>query len=343
MSSSPQTYTFFIQGMHCKACELLTKSELEEHPGVSSATASLAQKTIQVTGSFGDKTPEQVAEELSAILAPRGYTLSTHARVESVNWNEFVWAVPIAFGFIGLFLLLQKLGIVNFVNTGEMTYRTAFLIGIIASLSSCMAVVGGLLLSLSATFAKEGDRVKPQLLFHGARLVTFFVLGGLIGVLGSVFQLGAVGTFVLGVFVGLVMLILGINLLDLFPGAKRFQVVLPNSVSSRATQLTKLNHMLTPLLVGVASFFLPCGFTQSMQIYTLTTGRFWTGALTMLVFALGTLPVLALLSFSSYRIKQRAASGIFFKTAGIIVMLFAVFNLLNSFAAIGWIDPLFSI
>jgi hypothetical protein len=30
-----------------------------------------------------------------------------------------------------------------------------------------MAVVGGLLLSMSATFAKEGDKVKPQLMFHG--------------------------------------------------------------------------------------------------------------------------------------------------------------------------------
>ncbi len=343
MSSSPQTYTFFIQGMHCKACELLTKSELEEHPDVSSATASLAQKTIQVTGSFGDKTPERIAEELSAILAPRGYTLSTSSKQKLVRWNEFAWAVPIAFGFIGLFVLLQKLGIVNLVNTGEMTYLTAFLIGIIASLSSCMAVVGGLLLSLSATFAKEGHRIKPQLLFHAARLVAFFVLGGVIGVLGSTFQLGAVGTFVLGVFVGLVMLMLGMNLLDLFPGMQRFQITLPGNLSRRATQLTKLNHTLTPLLVGAASFFLPCGFTQSMQIYTLTTGRFWSGALTMFVFALGTLPVLALLSFSSYRMKQSATSGIFFKTAGIIVMLFAVFNILNSFAAIGWIDPLFSI
>ena len=343
MSLSPQTYTFFVQGMHCKACELLTKSDLEEYQGVSSATASLARGTIQVTGVFGDKTPEQIAEALSAVLAPRGYTLSTRAVEGVVNWKEFVWAVPIAFGCIGLFILLQKFGLVNLVNTGQMTYVTAFLIGVISSLSSCMAVVGGLLLSLSATFAKEGDRVKPQLLFHGARLVAFFVLGGLIGVLGSAFQLGAVGTFVLGVLVGLVMLVLGINLLDLFPGAKRFQLALPSSVSSRATQLTKLNHTLTPLLVGVATFFLPCGFTQSMQIYTLTTGRFWTGALTMFVFALGTLPVLALLSFSSFRIKQRSTSGIFFKTAGIIVILFAVFNLLNSFAAIGWIDPLFVI
>jgi hypothetical protein len=96
-----------------------------------------------------------------------------------------------------------------------------------------------------------------------------------------------------------------------------------------------LNHTLTPLLVGIATFFLPCGFTQSMQIYTLSTGGFFAGALTMLVFALGTLPVLALMSFSSLSIKDGPKASLFFKTAGIIVIMFASFNILSAFDAVG--------
>ena len=96
----------------------------------------------------------------------------------------------------------------------------------------------------------------------------------------------------------------------------------------------------TPLLVGVATFFLPCGFTQSMQLYTLTTGSFLQGGLTMLAFALGTLPVLALMSFSSFSVQTSGKKGIFFKTAGLIVILFALFNIINSLAAAGFISPL---
>ena len=106
-------------------------------------------------------------------------------------------AIPIAFGFMFLFVLLQKLGIVNLVSTGNVTYGTAFIVGIIASLSTCMAVVGGLLLSMSATFARGGDKIRPQALFHIGRIISFFTLGGAIGALGSAFQLGAVGTFAL--------------------------------------------------------------------------------------------------------------------------------------------------
>ena len=134
---------------------------------------------------------------------------------------------------------------------------------------------------------------------------------------------------------------MGINLLDVFPWAKKLQPGMPKFLSRHALGVSKLNHTLTPMLVGVATFFLPCGFTQSMQLYTLTTGSFAVGALTMLSFALGTLPILALLSFSSFSIGDGAKKSIFFKTAGLIVILFAIFNLMNALVAIGAIPPIF--
>ena len=205
-----------------------------------------------------------------------------------------------------------------------------------------MAVVGGLVLSMSATFAQEGDKVRPQLLFHGGRLLSFFFLGGVIGAIGANFSLNTTATFVLSLLIGIVMFILGINLLDVFPWAKKLQPTMPKFLSKKALGVSKLNHTLTPFLVGIATFFLPCGFTQSMQLYTLSTGSFWSGGLTMLSFALGTLPVLALISFSSFSIQNSSQAGIFFKTAGLIVLLFAIFNILNSLVIIGLIPPIFN-
>jgi len=252
---------------------------------------------------------------LSEIIKPHGYTLSLEKQNHSIKWSDFNLALPIAGGFIALFIVLQKLGIINLVNTSHVNYVTSFMVGLIASVSTCMAVVGGLVLSMSANFAKEGEGVRPQILFHVGRLVSFFILGGLIGALGSVFQLGTTGTFILSLIVAIVLLILGINLLDIFPWIKKLQPTIPSFIGKRVHGLKNINHTLTPLLVGVATFFLPCGFTQSMQIYTLTTGSFLTGALIMFTFALGTLPVLSLLSFSSLGIHKKAQSGVFFKTS----------------------------
>ena len=335
-------FTFHVHGMHCNACVVLTESELKDHDSVEHAVANLKTCCVEVRGQFEGKSHNEVAKELTKVLAPHGYSLSDEPEQKKVIWSDFNVAIPIAFGFIALFIVLQKIGLVNLVTTSNVSYGTAFVLGVIASLSTCMAVVGGLVLSMSATFAKKGDRVRPQILFHVGRLVSFFILGGVIGAAGSVFRLDSSGTFILGIIIGIVMLILGINLLGIFHWSKRLQPAMPKFIGKHVHGVSKLNHTLTPLLVGIATFFLPCGFTQSMQIYTLGTGSFLTGGLTMLSFALGTLPVLALISFSSFSIKESSKAGIFFKTAGLIVIMFGLFNLINSMVVIGLIPPIFN-
>ncbi len=343
-------YKFQVEGMHCKACVLMIESELGELPNVSRVKSNLHGNSVEVEGDFGDKTPEQVAEILSIPVRSHGYVISVQRLDGSATggqewqnkWADFKVAIPVSLGFILLFIFLQKIGIINLVNASEVTYGTAFVIGIIASLSTCMAVVGGLVLSMSATYAKEGSRVKPHLMFHIGRMVSFFVLGGVIGLIGSAFTLNSTATFVLSLIIGIVMLILGINLLGVFHWAKRLQPSMPKFISRHVHGISKFNHTFAPILIGLATFFLPCGFTQSMQLFTLSTGSFIEGGLTMFIFALGTLPVLALLSFGSFKITKSSKSGIFFKTAGLVVIMFAIFNFINSLVVIGILPPIFN-
>jgi sulfite exporter TauE/SafE/copper chaperone CopZ len=337
-----QTHTFHVNGMHCKSCALVTEHALETAASVDEVKVNSHKQSVSVSGDFGAKTKEEIAEDLTKILSPKGYSLSLEKTMADKNWEEFWIAFPLAALFVLLFILLQKMGLVNLMNTSEMTFYTPFIIGIVASLSSCMAVVGGLVLSMSATFAKEGDRIKPQLLFHVGRIVSFFLLGGMIGAIGSAFQLNAFGSFFLSFLVGMVMLIMGINLLDVFHEAKRFQIAMPKFLSRHALKASTMAHTITPLLAGIATFFLPCGFTQSMQIYALSTGDFLRGGLTMLFFALGTFPALAVLSFSGVGIAQGKQKGVFFKTAGLIVIVFALFNIINSLVIIGAIKSVFT-
>jgi sulfite exporter TauE/SafE/copper chaperone CopZ len=338
-----KTFTFHIDGMHCKSCELLSESELRDLPEIIFVEASLKNSQLRVTGDFGEESAENIAKRLTSILKKHGYSVS----VESVKqvastWGDFKFALPIAFLIMVVFFLLQKIGLVNLVSSGVTSYGTVFIIGIIASLSSCMALVGGLVLSMSATFANSGDKVKPQVLFHVGRLISFFVLGGLLGAVGSTLAIDSTVSLTLGFMVGIVMIILGLNLLGIFKWTKHIVPSMPRFISKHAIGVSKLNHSLTPFIVGVATFFLPCGFTQSMQILALSTGSFVHGALTMLAFSLGTLPVLALVSFSSVGFKDPNKSRVFFKTAGLIVITFAILNLLNALVASGFIRPIFN-
>lgn len=337
-----ERHTFHASGMHCKACVLLIESDLLEVPGVSAVEPNLDSRTVSVTGDFSGKSAEVIAAELSAILRPRGYALGVRPFAAGARWVDFWIAAPVALAILGLFVGLQRLGLVRFLGGGEgVSFGTAFAVGLVASVSSCMAVVGGLLLSVSASAARRGSgHVRSQATFHLSRLVSFFVLGGVVGALGAAFTLSPGLSAAIGAALGLVMLALGLKLLDVFPWADRLQVSLPGFLSRGALGAARRHEAFAPVALGAVTFFLPCGFTQSMQVYALSTGGFLSGALVMLAFALGTLPALAAVSASP---SLGAAGGrrgsVFFKVAGLVVIAFALLNLAGSLVVAGILPP----
>jgi sulfite exporter TauE/SafE/copper chaperone CopZ len=342
MKKKLNKYIFHVKGMHCKSCAVLIESILNEVTYLSSVDVNSYSHIIRVE-TDREVAPEDFAKELNSYVEKDGYILSVEKQEQAVRWADFIFALPIALILISVFVLLQKIGLINLITAEKVSYPVAFGIGLIASVSSCLAVVGGLLLSVSANFAKGGKKIKPQVLFHVGRLISFFVFGGIIGAIGSAFTLSVTATFILSLLVGFVMLGLGLNLLEVFPWAKKLQFHMPKKMAVSANTIKNLEFGLAPFLVGVATFFLPCGFTQSMQIYSLGTGSFSTGALTMTFFALGTLPVLALISFTSLRFGKGKFASVFFKTAGILVITFGIFTILNGLVAKGIIAPIFNL
>jgi len=259
---------------------------------------------------------------------------------EEKRFDDNFWkALPIGFGFLVLFFLLQKSGVLNLSFGSQTTPVTSFIIGVIASFSSCLAVVGGLVLSLSAKVAQDdqGQTKKPFILFHGGRLLGFALLGGVLGFIGKTIGVNFIFSTALGILASLVMILLGANLLGIF---KKNRFTLPSSIFSF---FRKMEHgTRAPIIIGFGTFFLPCGFTQAMQIAALSSGSFTSGFLIMFSFALGTLPVLALLSFSSISFAHSKYAPLFFKSAGVVVVVLALFNLLNSLVVIGLLPPIFN-
>jgi cation transport ATPase len=125
-NTEDKKYTFHIHGMHCNACVLMTESELGDMPEICTAKASLKNHSVEVTGDFGDKTLEQIAEELTVPLKAHGYAVSVEKQIKDKKWSDFKVAIPIALAFAVLFVVLQKIGLINLVGSGNVTYGTAF-------------------------------------------------------------------------------------------------------------------------------------------------------------------------------------------------------------------------
>lgn len=331
-----------VKGMHCAACELVIEKKLNHSGLVKKVAARLAQNKVSMTVEK-PISQEELISKLNALITADGYNIYTGTQdaTKAIDYRELGLGFMIALLVMGAFLLMQRLGIANVLGGSTISYPAIFMIGIVASLSTCMALVGGLVLSISSSYAKTGDKFKPLAMFHLARLLGFLLLGGVIGWIGSLFNLSSTFYLVSSIILFLIMLILGLNLLDIFPFLRKFQIRMPKAVSKKALNVNNAKNMLTPVLLGVATFFLPCGFTQSMQFQAIGSGNPISGALIMAAFALGTLPVLSLISFTSVKFSQSKNAGLFFKTAGFLVLLFAFYNFQAALVGAGIINPIF--
>ncbi len=328
----------YVEGMHCKACESLIETKLEKIKGIENVKADLSSNKVTFDSK---KENSKLLEEINSVIEDNGYTVHEKKKEKNLDYKELGLSFLIATGIILLFVLIQKAGITNLINANTLTYPVVFFIGIIASVSTCMAVVGGLVLSISSTYAKSKSKNIPLTIFHISRIISFFVLGGVLGYVGTLFTLTPTFYFIMTAILFLVMLILAINLLDISPFFKKLQFTMPKSLTSGVLKTEEMKNMFTPILLGAASFFLPCGFTQSMQINAMASGDIIQGALIMLVFSLGTLPVLALISVGSNKLANSTRSSLFFRTSGFLVLFFAIYTFFSSLVSMGFVRPIF--
>ncbi|MFA5778233.1 MAG: sulfite exporter TauE/SafE family protein [Candidatus Paceibacterota bacterium] len=334
-------YLFYVTGTHCASCKILIEDILKEQEIVESVQVNLNKEIVEIE-TESEKSAEELAEILTSKVKPNGYVLSVEKVKEEKKDDDVIWkAVPIGLAFLVLFFLLQRSGILNFGIGDKTTPLTSFIIGLIASVSSCLAIVGGLVLSLSAKVEQDENgktTKKPFILFHGGRLFGFALLGGVLGLIGEAIGINFLFSSILGLIASIVMILLGLNLVGIF---KKNKFTLPSNIFSF---FRKIEHATwTPILIGLGTFFLPCGFTQSMQVSALGSGSFISGLLIMFSFALGTLPMLALLSFGSASFANSKYALLFFKSAGVIVLGLGVFAFLAGLAGLGIINPLFNI
>ncbi len=344
MNTEAKKITIPVCGMHCKSCEILIEDNLANIKGVKKAEADFNRGRVDVF--YDQKTPDQ-SEILEAITSA-GYQIGqakTKTSFFSREVNSYRDLGLALLVLIALYIVLKELGLtsLNFnLNSSSLTLPLVLLVGLTAGVSTCMALVGGLVLGVSAKYSEAHpqatvlQKFSPHLFFNLGRILGYAALGGILGLAGSIFQMSSLFLGLITLFVALVMLFMGTQLIGIFPWADNFKLTLPKSISrllgvnNSAQQYNKFSTA----ILGALTFFLPCGFTQAMQIYAVSTGSFTRGALIMGAFALGTAPgILSIGGLVSF-VKGRAAQR-FFKLAGLLIIMFGVFNITNAFTLLG--------
>lgn len=230
---------------------------------------------------------------------------------------------------IGLYFILINFPIFS---SGVIDPKTGLLLifftGILTSLH-CIGMCSGFVVSYASNTSK--NEIIPHVCYNGGRILSYTILGALLGLIGSVFAFNDQIRSYLAILAGMFMVVFGLSMF--FPQLRRF-VTLPR------LNLHQQNSKKSPILIGLMNGLMPCGPLQAMLIYAAGTGNMIEGASVMLVFGLGTVPLMLVLgSITSIATSSRVLIHKIVKFSGVLVLVLGIIMLSRGFALSGIVLP----
>lgn len=224
-----------------------------------------------------------------------------------------------------------------------------FLTGLFVGGLTCMAVQGGLLaatiaqreeerLTLRLRSGREEKATKgtatPIIAFLIAKLGAYTLLGFLLGLLGSAFQLSLGIKTVLNFAVVIFMIGTALNILEVHPIFRYFVIQPPKFLTRLVRKQSKSKDAFAPALLGAFTVFIPCGTTQAMMALAIASGKPLIGGAILFAFILGTTPLFFILGYLATRLGDKLHQQ-FMRFAAFAIILLAIFNLNNAIALTG--------
>lgn len=167
----------------------------------------------------------------------------------------------------------------------------------------CVSMCGPLVLTYAVKGEEEGPwykKLTPNVAYQAAKMVSYMIVGLLLGAVGSLIDLEAFRPYVM-YLAGAFMIVLGLGMTGRFPWAARLTPRPPKWLMSALLKMRRKStadaeagttSLATPITFGLMTGLLPCGPLMAAQVAAAASGSAVTGALGMAAFALGTAPLM---------------------------------------------------
>ncbi|MCQ1529721.1 urease accessory protein UreH domain-containing protein [Lutispora saccharofermentans] len=306
-----------IEGMTCTNCERKIERALSKLEGIIEVKALYSESRAYITFDAG-KIDLQVIIEAIDESGYKAYGSGEKTGLAGVHY------AAIGIIILALYVIVKNTIGFNFIPAVDrsMSYGLLFIVGLLTSLH-CIAMCGGLNISQCISRSGSSDaagfgKLKPSLLYNTGRVISYTLIGGAVGALGSVVSFSGKAKGIVAIAAGAFMIIMGLNMLNISPALRKVSFrLIPKSISDRIFNSEKKHG---PLYVGLLNGLMPCGPLQTMQLYALGTGSFAAGALSMLAFSLGTVPLMFGLGAISTMLSKRFTKNMM-KAGAVLVMV----------------------
>ena len=213
-----------------------------------------------------------------------------------------------------------------------MLLATAWATGLLGS-THCVGMCGGISAALSFALpaqARTGARLFGyQLAYNGGRILTYTMLGVLVGTLSHGILAGWVHSPWPRAAAGLFMVVLGLYLAGWWNGLQKIERLgsgLWKQLEPLRRRILPVDHPLKAVIAGGVWGFLPCGLVYSALALALARADTVMSGATMLAFGLGTLPALLVTGTLAGRLRQLLQRPSTRRLTGLLVVAFGLWT-----------------
>ncbi len=295
-----------IDGIHCDDCKRKIKKALLENKDIYSVKIKDSVAVLDVSSNLDNKDIIKIINNLGYVTKNKYITTDKNNINTKIKLYEFLFIVVVILSIN--FILNKTLGfnILNFIPNidSNVTYGMLFVIGMLCSVH-CVGMCGAI--NLIAVYSEKRDLKKP-LLYNLGRLISYTLIGGVVGLFGSVIKINDTVNGIIIILSSIVMCLLSLKMLGIID----FKYIHFKGIKSTNS-----------FVIGLLNGFMPCGVLQAMEIYALNTGSFFKGALSMFLFCLGTIPLMLCIGFLFNILKGRW-NNIINKISSVLILILSL-------------------
>ncbi|MFK5938028.1 MAG: sulfite exporter TauE/SafE family protein [Sulfurimonas sp.] len=214
---------------------------------------------------------------------------------------------------------------------------TVISIAFLGSFGHCIGMCGGIVLAYSTIkiepTSSKLSKSAAHLLYNFGRVLTYTMLGGIFGAIGSVVRFSNTANGMLLIFAGIAMIFAGLSLM----GKIKFLTLIEHSFASSPfykSTFQKILHSKSNLsffALGMLNGLLPCGFVYFFAIAAASTADPIYGALVMAIFGMSTIPAMFSVGFLASLASATSFRNMMMSLSSVAVLLYGAFTIYHGY------------
>lgn len=310
-----------IEGMHCAHCKTTLEKNLLKIKNIKEVEITSSSACLTYTNTLNKKSIIDCVNKLGYYTKEECITENKETLEQNIKLKEFIVILITIVIILTISYKILGFNIFNMIPTidSKLTYGMLFITGLLTSLH-CISMCGAINM-VAVINQNTNKRLKSPIFYNLGRIISYTLLGAFTGLIGNIISINKTVMGIIIIISAIIMFFMSLNMLGVL------------NLKNIKIPRTKLK-VKSPFVIGLLNGLMPCGPLQAMQVYALSTSSPIKGALSMLIFGLGTVPLM-LTTGIVLNITKGKTKVLLNKIASVLILILSITMLNRGLTSLG--------